>query len=89
MLYSAIRKFSTGLSPPAGSGCGLMMAGAVTYHDPCHLGHYGTSTRRGPRAGQLRFAPASAPNSPIICSRMTYFCGLPVAVIGNSGTKRI
>jgi hypothetical protein len=27
--------------------------------------------------------------SAINCSRMTYFCGLPVAVIGNSATKRM
>ena len=29
-----------------------------------------------------------APSSAMICSRMTNFCALPVAVIGNSVTKR-
>jgi len=33
-------------------------------------------------------ADPCAANSLTICSRITYFCGLPVAVIGNSGTKR-
>ena len=30
-----------------------------------------------------------APSSAMICSRITNFCGLPVAVIGNSVTKRM
>ena len=32
---------------------------------------------------------SATPSSRIICSRMTNFCGLPVAVIGKSGTKRM
>jgi hypothetical protein len=44
-------------------------------------------SRRG-RITHALFCSA-APSSPIICSRMTNFCGLPVAVLGKSGTNRM
>src|SRR5271169_3245019 len=37
---------------------------------------------------QLQLAAPCVVISLMICSRMTYFCGLPVAVMGNSDTNR-
>jgi len=49
-------------------------------------------TTGGPtRIRPPRYADAAmrTPSSRIICSRMANFCGLPVAVVGNSGTNRM
>ena len=45
--------------------------------------------RNRQRVAQRRRRPLHAPSSAMICSRITNFCGLPVAVIGNSATKRM
>jgi hypothetical protein len=51
-------------------------------------GGHGRKTRSRVRRWRDDYAGRAA-ISAIICSRMTNFCGLPVAVSGNSGTKRI
>ena len=53
------------------------------------LGQHAIATVRRDLGRQSDARTPGAPISRMICSRIKNFCGLPVAVIGNSGTKRM